>query len=124
MRPKGRRPLASLDLGFLSRRHLPQFEPELLSLANLKALLTTADGSLVEFVAADPAGPGRPWPEPPPGGPSLRASPIPGGEKAPWPVGSGASPPGTAGWNLHLGRSGAPGGLAGLPPACGVSWRI
>jgi hypothetical protein len=46
-------PWRPLDLGFVSRRHLPRFGPELLSLANLKALLTTADGSLAEFVAAE-----------------------------------------------------------------------
>ena len=46
-------PWRPLDLGFLSRRHLPRFGPELLSPANLKALLTTADGSLAEFVAAE-----------------------------------------------------------------------
>jgi hypothetical protein len=42
-----------LDLGSPARRHLPRFEPELLSLANLKALLATPDGSLEAFVAAD-----------------------------------------------------------------------
>jgi hypothetical protein len=42
-----------LDLGFLSRRHLPRYGPELLSPANLEALLTTADGELEEFVAAE-----------------------------------------------------------------------
>jgi hypothetical protein len=46
-------PWRPLDLGFLSRRHLPRYEPELLSPANLKALLTTADGELTEFVAAE-----------------------------------------------------------------------
>jgi pheromone shutdown protein TraB len=46
-------PWRPLDLGFVSRRHLPRFGPELLSPANLKALLTTADGELEEFVAAE-----------------------------------------------------------------------
>ena len=46
-------PWRPLDLGFLSRRHLPRFGPELLNPANLKALLTTPDGSLEEFVAAE-----------------------------------------------------------------------
>ena len=42
-----------LDLGFLSRRHLPRYGAELLTLANLHALLTTPDGSLSEYVAAE-----------------------------------------------------------------------
>jgi hypothetical protein len=42
-----------LDLGFLSRRHLPRYGAELLTLANLQALLTTPDGSLQEYVAAE-----------------------------------------------------------------------
>jgi hypothetical protein len=46
-------PWRPLDLGFLSRRHLPRYGPELLSPANLQALLTTADGSLEEFVAGE-----------------------------------------------------------------------
>jgi hypothetical protein len=46
-------PWRSLDLGFLSRRHLPRFGPELLSPANLKALLTTPDGPLAEYVVAE-----------------------------------------------------------------------
>jgi hypothetical protein len=41
----------ALDLGFLSRRHLPRYGPELLSPANLSSLLTTPDGSQEEFVA-------------------------------------------------------------------------
>ena len=44
-------PWRPLDLGFLSRRHLPRYGPELLTPANLKALLATADGSLEDFVA-------------------------------------------------------------------------
>jgi hypothetical protein len=44
-------PWRPLDLGFLSRRHLPRYGPELLSPANLKALLATPDGSLEDFVA-------------------------------------------------------------------------
>ena len=44
-------PWRPLDLGFLSRRHLPRYGPELLSPANLQALLTTPDGSLEDFVA-------------------------------------------------------------------------
>jgi hypothetical protein len=44
-------PWRALDLGFLSRRHLPRYGPELLSLANLQALLSTPDGSLEDFVA-------------------------------------------------------------------------
>ncbi len=46
-------PWRPLDLGFVSRRHLPRFGPELLSPANLKALLTTPDGELKDFVAAE-----------------------------------------------------------------------
>jgi hypothetical protein len=46
-------PWRPLDLGFLSRRHLPRYGPELLSPANLQALLTTADGELKDFVAAE-----------------------------------------------------------------------
>ena len=44
-------PWRPLDLGFLSRRHLPRYAAELLSPANLQALLTTADGSMEDFVA-------------------------------------------------------------------------
>jgi hypothetical protein len=44
-------PWRPLDLGFLSRRHLPRYESELLSPANLQALLATADGSRADFVA-------------------------------------------------------------------------
>ncbi|MCJ7819340.1 MAG: hypothetical protein MUP25_05895 [Syntrophales bacterium] len=44
-------PWRPLDLGFLSRRHLPRYETELLNLANLEALLATADGDLEDFVA-------------------------------------------------------------------------
>ena len=35
----------------MSRRHLPRYAAELLSPANLLALLTTADGSMKDFVA-------------------------------------------------------------------------
>jgi hypothetical protein len=44
-------PWRPLDLGFLSRRHLPRYGTELLSPANLVALLATADGELTDFVA-------------------------------------------------------------------------
>jgi hypothetical protein len=43
-------PWRPLDLGFLSRRHLPRYGSELLSPANLRALLITADGELKDFV--------------------------------------------------------------------------
>jgi hypothetical protein len=46
-------PWRPLDLGFLSRRHLPRYETELLSPANLRALLATADGDLKDFVAGE-----------------------------------------------------------------------
>ncbi len=46
-------PWRPLDLGCLSRQHLPRFGPELLSPANLKALLTTPDASLGEYVVAE-----------------------------------------------------------------------
>jgi hypothetical protein len=46
-------PWRSLDMGFLSRRHLPRYGAELLSPANLKALLSTPDGDLQEYVAAE-----------------------------------------------------------------------
>ena len=46
-------PWRPLDLGFLSRRHLPRYATELLSLANLEALLATADGKLEDFVAGE-----------------------------------------------------------------------
>jgi hypothetical protein len=44
-------PWRPLDLGFLSRRHLPRYGSELLSPANLRALVTTPDGKLEDFVA-------------------------------------------------------------------------
>jgi hypothetical protein len=46
-------PWRPLDLGGLARRHLPQYGSELLSPANLQALLATSDGTLTEFVAAE-----------------------------------------------------------------------
>ena len=46
-------PWRPLDLGFLSRRHLPRYGSELLSPANLRALLATADGELKDFVAGE-----------------------------------------------------------------------
>jgi len=46
-------PWRPLDLGFLSRRHLPRYGPELLTPTNLKALLDTPDGDLKEYVAAE-----------------------------------------------------------------------
>jgi len=44
-------PWRPLDLGFLSRRHLPRYATELLTPANLRSLLATADGDLTDFVA-------------------------------------------------------------------------
>jgi hypothetical protein len=44
-------PWRPLDLGYLARRHLPRYGPELLNPVNLKALLATADGSLEDYVA-------------------------------------------------------------------------
>jgi hypothetical protein len=44
-------PWRPLDLGSVSRRHLPRYGPELLSPANLQALLATPDGALHDFVA-------------------------------------------------------------------------
>jgi hypothetical protein len=46
-------PWRPLDLGFLSRRHLPRYTTELLTPANLEALLATADGELTDFVAGE-----------------------------------------------------------------------
>ncbi len=46
-------PWRPLDLGALARRHLPRYGPEFLSPANLATLLTTADGSLADYVAAE-----------------------------------------------------------------------
>ncbi|MGO8762623.1 MAG: hypothetical protein ACLP2P_00955 [Desulfobaccales bacterium] len=46
-------PWRPLDLGFLSRRHLPRYGPELLSPANVQALLNTPDGSLEDFIAGE-----------------------------------------------------------------------
>jgi hypothetical protein len=46
-------PWRPLDLGGLARRHLPRYGPEFLTLANLRALLATDDGTLEEFVAAE-----------------------------------------------------------------------
>ena len=46
-------PWRPLDLGFLSRRHLPRYGPELLSPANVQALLNTPDGDLKDFVAGE-----------------------------------------------------------------------
>ena len=46
-------PWRPLDLGTPARRHLPRFAPELLSPGNLQALLTTANGSLEDYIAAE-----------------------------------------------------------------------
>jgi len=46
-------PWRPLDLGFLSRRHLPRYATELLSPANLEALLATPEGELEDFVAGE-----------------------------------------------------------------------
>jgi len=46
-------PWRPLDLGFLSRRHLPRYATELLTPANLRSLLATADGELTDFVAGE-----------------------------------------------------------------------
>lgn len=46
-------PWRPLDLGFLSRRHLPRYATELLSPANLEALLATPDGEMEDFVAGE-----------------------------------------------------------------------
>lgn len=46
-------PWRPLDLPGPARRHLPCYGPELLSPANLEALLETGNGSLEEYVAAE-----------------------------------------------------------------------
>lgn len=46
-------PWRPLDLGCPARRHLPRYGPELLSPANLQALLTSVDGSLDDYVAVE-----------------------------------------------------------------------
>ncbi len=46
-------PWRPLDLGSTARRHLPRYGPELLSPANLEALLSTPDGSLEEWSTAE-----------------------------------------------------------------------
>lgn len=46
-------PWRPLDLGFLSRRHLPRYATELLTPANLRALLASDDGDLKDFVAGE-----------------------------------------------------------------------
>jgi hypothetical protein len=42
-----------LDLGSVARRHLPRYGPKILSPANLQALLSTPNGSLEEWAAAE-----------------------------------------------------------------------
>jgi hypothetical protein len=44
-------PWRALDLGAPARRHLPRYEAELLNLENLRALISTEDGSLEDWVA-------------------------------------------------------------------------
>ena len=114
-------PWRPLDLGFLSRRHLPRYGPEFLSPANLQALLATADGALKDFVAGEfrrarqalARAPRRPI---------FPGAPRPGGGNGSWPGGSGAWPPGIAGWcTWAAGSTWWPGRT---PPACGVIWRI
>ncbi|MEW6388239.1 MAG: hypothetical protein AB1491_12050 [Thermodesulfobacteriota bacterium] len=46
-------PVKPLDLSGPARRHLPRYGKELLSPANLKALLQTPDGSLEDFVTGE-----------------------------------------------------------------------
>jgi hypothetical protein len=113
-------PWRPLDLGFLSRRHLPRYGPELLNPANLKALLTTVDGELEEFVAGEFRR-AREALARAPGVPSLPAPPRPPDGNASWRAGSGASPFGIAGWcTWAAGSIWWPGRT---PRACGVSWR-
>ena len=108
-------PWRPLDLGFVSRRHLPRYGPELLSPANLRALLTTADGELKDFVRqfrrARQAleAPRRPIS---PGAPRI----LPGTVR---PGASGVWPCGIAGWcTWAAGSTWWPGRT---PPACGVN---
>ncbi len=70
-------PWRALDLGFLSRRHLPRYGTELLTPANLRTLLDTPDGSMEEFVAAEYRRARQAWARPPrqpfsPGAPETR----------------------------------------------------
>ncbi|MBM4296046.1 MAG: hypothetical protein FJ126_14250 [Deltaproteobacteria bacterium] len=46
-------PWRALDLGELSRRHLPRYGRELLNRENLESLLATADGSMKDWVAGE-----------------------------------------------------------------------
>ena len=105
-------PWRPLDLGFLSRRHLPRYETELLSPANLEALLATADGELKDFVAGEfrrarQALAGAPRRRIFPGVPETCAAGTVPGPAAAGP-GLPASPGGAPG------RLGAPGGLGGF----------
>ena len=114
-------PWRPLDLGFLSRRHLPRYATELLSPANLQALLATADGELKDFVA----GQFRRARQALAGAPRRRIFPgVPEtcGGNGSWPGGSGAWSPGIAGWcTWAAGSTWWPGRIL---PACGVIWRI
>ncbi|MBM4275325.1 MAG: hypothetical protein FJ134_12820 [Deltaproteobacteria bacterium] len=63
-------PWRALDLGELSRRHLPRYGRELLTRENLESLLTTPDGSLKNWVAGEFCRARRTW-EHGPGWPAI-----------------------------------------------------
>lgn len=54
-------PWRALDLGELSRRHLPHYARELLTRENLESLLTTPNGSLEDWVAGEYRRARRAW---------------------------------------------------------------
>jgi hypothetical protein len=115
-------PWRPLDLGFLSRRHLPRYETELLSPANLQTLLATADGSLADFVAGEFRRARQALAGPPrrrifPGVPETARRERFLARRL-----RGLVSPGIAGWcTWAAGSTWWPGRML---PACGLIWRI
>ena len=114
-------PWRPLDPGFVSRRHLPRYGSELLSPANLRALLSTPDGELKDFVDGQFRRARQALTEAP-RRPISPALPRPCAGNGAWPGASGVWPCGMIGWcTWEAGSTWWPGRT---PPACGIIWRI
>ena len=90
-------PWRPLDLGFLSRRHLPRYATELLTPANLRPCSSPPTANLRILWPGSSAGRGRSGRERP-GGVSSPASPRLCGGNGSWPGGCDTWSPGIAGW--------------------------